>query len=149
MLPALICHQESLVDSMVGLLKNNGNLLFLLVYWRRGWDSNPRYGRTVHLISNQALSTTQTPLLILCCYVGVLILTPESAKADDSAMPFTYLPTELFTLSYCSRRSNSISHFLWSALSLKLGQNCCSLALPRVAILLTLQYFVKCTTRAL
>ena len=34
----------------------------LFLVWRRGWDSNPRYGKTVHLISNQALSTTQTPL---------------------------------------------------------------------------------------
>ena len=30
--------------------------------WRRGWDSNPRYGVTVHLISNQAHSTTLAPL---------------------------------------------------------------------------------------
>ncbi len=30
--------------------------------WRRGCDSNPRNGITAHLISNQALSTTQTPL---------------------------------------------------------------------------------------
>ena len=34
----------------------------LFCYWRRGWDSNPRYGRTVHLISNQAHSTTLAPL---------------------------------------------------------------------------------------
>ena len=33
-----------------------------IIFWRRGWDSNPRYGKTAHLISNQALSTTQTPL---------------------------------------------------------------------------------------
>ena len=33
-----------------------------LTVWRRGWDSNPRYGRTVHLISNQAHSTTLAPL---------------------------------------------------------------------------------------
>jgi hypothetical protein len=33
------------------------------VFWRRGWDSNPRYGRTVHLISSQAHSTTLAPLL--------------------------------------------------------------------------------------
>ena len=32
------------------------------IFWRRGWDSNPRYGRTVHLISNQAHSTTLAPL---------------------------------------------------------------------------------------
>ena len=31
-------------------------------FWRRGWDSNPRYGVTVHLISNQARSTTPAPL---------------------------------------------------------------------------------------
>ena len=34
----------------------------LFIFWRRGWDSNPRYGRTVHLISNQAHSTTLAPL---------------------------------------------------------------------------------------
>ncbi len=33
--------------------------------WRRGWDSNPRYGYTVLLISNQARSTTPAPLLSL------------------------------------------------------------------------------------
>ena len=31
--------------------------------WRRGWDSNPRYGKTVHRISNPAHSTTLPPLL--------------------------------------------------------------------------------------
>jgi hypothetical protein len=35
------------------------------IFWRRGWDSNPRYGRTVHLISSQAHSTTLAPLR--CC----------------------------------------------------------------------------------
>src|SRR5215467_5328031 len=30
--------------------------------WRRGWDSNPRYGKTVHRISNPAHSTTLPPL---------------------------------------------------------------------------------------
>jgi hypothetical protein len=34
----------------------------IIMNWRRGWDSNPRYGRTVHLISNQAHSTTLAPL---------------------------------------------------------------------------------------
>ncbi len=32
--------------------------------WRRGWDSNPRYARGVHLISSQARSTTPAPLLM-------------------------------------------------------------------------------------
>ena len=32
------------------------------IYWRRGWDSNPRY-IAAHLISSQAPSTTRTPLL--------------------------------------------------------------------------------------
>ena len=40
----------------------------VLVFWRRGWDSNPRYGRTVHLISNQAHSTTLAPLLNSALY---------------------------------------------------------------------------------
>jgi hypothetical protein len=30
--------------------------------WRRGWDSNPRYGETVRLISSQVHSTTLPPL---------------------------------------------------------------------------------------
>ena len=30
--------------------------------WRRGWDSNPRYGDTVRLISSQVHSTTLPPL---------------------------------------------------------------------------------------
>ena len=32
------------------------------ISWRRGWDSNPRYGKTVHRISNPAHSTTLPPL---------------------------------------------------------------------------------------
>ena len=32
------------------------------MFWRRGWDSNPRYGTPVHLISSQARSTTPAPL---------------------------------------------------------------------------------------
>ncbi len=31
-------------------------------FWRRGWDSNPRYGRTVNQISSLAHSTTLPPL---------------------------------------------------------------------------------------
>src|SRR5574337_1043704 len=31
-------------------------------FWRRGWDSNPRYGITVNRISNPAHSTTLPPL---------------------------------------------------------------------------------------
>jgi hypothetical protein len=31
-------------------------------FWRRGWDSNPRYGGTVRLISSQVQSTTLPPL---------------------------------------------------------------------------------------
>ena len=34
----------------------------VVVSWRRGWDSNPRYGKTVHRISNPAHSTTLPPL---------------------------------------------------------------------------------------
>src|SRR5436190_24215997 len=34
------------------------------VWWRRGSDSNPRYGITVHRISSPAHSTTLPPLLI-------------------------------------------------------------------------------------
>ncbi len=34
--------------------------------WRRGWDSNPRYGETVNRISNPAHSTTLPPLRGYC-----------------------------------------------------------------------------------
>jgi hypothetical protein len=33
--------------------------------WRRGRDSNPRYGVTVHTLSRRAPSTARTPLLIV------------------------------------------------------------------------------------
>lgn len=39
------------------------------VFWRRGWDSNPRYGETVRLISSQVHSTTLPPLLP-CCFTA-------------------------------------------------------------------------------
>ena len=86
--------------------------------WRRGWDSNPRYGRTVHLISNQALSTTQTPLQIFLSfssYIGKSI----SAVAGRSTTLFINLPFELFKLSYCSRRSNPERDTFRNTLSLK------------------------------
>ena len=38
-------------------IEQNSNRL-----WRRGWDSNPRYGNTVYLNSNQAPSSTRPPL---------------------------------------------------------------------------------------
>src|SRR4249920_760948 len=37
---------------------------WMLVVWRSRWDSNPRYGITVHRISSPAHSTTLPPLLI-------------------------------------------------------------------------------------
>ena len=37
-------------------------LLFLLDYWRRGWDSNPRYAVHAHTLSRRAPSTARTPL---------------------------------------------------------------------------------------
>ena len=40
--------------------------------WRRGWDSNPRYGETVRLISSQVHSTTLPPLHKLCDSVEAL-----------------------------------------------------------------------------
>ena len=36
-----------------------------LYFWRRGWDSNPRYAKSAHLISSQARSTTPAPLRML------------------------------------------------------------------------------------
>src|SRR5258706_16438173 len=38
----------------------------LKTVWRRGWDSNPRYGETVNRISNPAHSTTLPPLQNRC-----------------------------------------------------------------------------------
>ena len=59
----------------------------LFIFWRRGWDSNPRYGRTVHLISNQAHSTTLAPL-----HWSAVPFTPASyrstAWAGDSGEQF-------------------------------------------------------------
>ncbi len=46
----------------VGKPTKHPKLLFLLGNWRRGWDSNPRYGETVRLISSQVHSTTLPPL---------------------------------------------------------------------------------------
>ena len=47
--------------------------------WRRGWDSNPRYGETVHLISSQARSTTPAPLRL----TSKLSLAPSGARTPD------------------------------------------------------------------
>lgn len=41
--------------------------------WRRGWDSNPRYGETVRLISSQVHSTTLPPLLGVATRGGSLV----------------------------------------------------------------------------
>src|SRR5689334_11888637 len=56
--------------------------------WRSRWDSNPRYGITVHRISSPAHSTTLPPLLIRfawCegryCSRGSLALPCRSPKA--------------------------------------------------------------------
>ena len=48
-----------------------------LTFWRRGWDSNPRYGETAHLISSQAHSTTLAPLHEALCsprFAGIRIV---------------------------------------------------------------------------
>jgi hypothetical protein len=42
--------------------------------WRRGWDSNPRYGRTVNQISSLAHSTTLPPLLVRVFVKGGILL---------------------------------------------------------------------------
>jgi hypothetical protein len=49
--------------------------------WRRGRDSNPRYGDTVRLISSQVHSTTLPPLQVLRSVGG------SSAEARDSNPP--------------------------------------------------------------
>ncbi len=67
------------------------------IYWRRGWDSNPRYGVTVYLNSNQAPSTTRPPLRGIqhACAAGARRLTQQECRfnprppQDDSASPAT------------------------------------------------------------
>jgi hypothetical protein len=43
--------------------KNGPRGPYSLMFWRKGWDSNPRYGITVHRISSPAHSTTLPPFL--------------------------------------------------------------------------------------
>ena len=42
----------------------------VFVYWRRGRDSNPRYGVTVYTLSRRAPSTTRTPLQKTCSFTA-------------------------------------------------------------------------------
>ena len=58
-------------------------------FWRRGWDSNPRYGRTVHLISSQAHSTTLAPLLNSAFSFGE---TPFGRRTPDLTRRFAPRP---------------------------------------------------------
>ena len=41
--------------------------------WRREWDLNPREGQPLYLISSQALSTAQPPLLLLLYFIPYFI----------------------------------------------------------------------------
>lgn len=40
-----------------------------LVFWRKGWDLNPRYGITVYRISSPAHSTTLPPFRVGRCHI--------------------------------------------------------------------------------
>ena len=82
-----------------------------LTFWRRGWDSNPRYGRTAHLISNQAHSTTLAPLLNFAsqsCRRPADVGTPDLTRhrwwpALRAASPFKIAPGD-FVDHYPSTR---------------------------------------------
>src|SRR5690606_27759438 len=52
-----ICCETKTKGPARGLVVSKG-----MIPWRRGWDSNPRYGETVRLISSQVHSTTLPPL---------------------------------------------------------------------------------------
>jgi hypothetical protein len=80
-------------------------------FWRRGGDSNPRYGRTAHLISNQAHSTTLAPLLNFAsqsCRRPADVGTPDLTRhrwwpALRAASPFKIAPGD-FVDHYPSTR---------------------------------------------
>jgi hypothetical protein len=55
--------------------RKTGRMARLLMSWRKGWDSNPRYGITVHRISSPAHSTTLPPFRLvdgmqLICHIS-------------------------------------------------------------------------------
>src|SRR5690348_1009988 len=88
-----------------------------LHYWRRGWDSNPRYGITVNRISNPAHSTTLPPLqncsvrfvagLAGALFASSLMLTPRYARGQPCGCPNSFqtnLSTTLPPLQNCSAR---------------------------------------------
>jgi hypothetical protein len=54
----------------------------LLLYWRRGRDSNPRYGITVYTLSRRAPSTTRTPLRFFTTSLPCLTGWGVSGSAD-------------------------------------------------------------------
>ena len=59
-----------------------GLRIVLFLFWRRGGDSNSRYGKTAHRFSRAAPSTTQTPLLVGTC-LQQLYSTTEVAFPDS------------------------------------------------------------------
>jgi hypothetical protein len=71
-------------------------------------------------LSNQALSTTQTPLHIFSLQSSYTY-TSISAAAAHSATLFINLPFELYKLSHCSRRSNADRDTSRNTLTLKSG----------------------------
>ncbi len=50
--------------------------------WRKGWDSNPRYSKTVNRISNPAHSTTLPPFRMSFQLKAVVILTLAVRSAE-------------------------------------------------------------------
>jgi membrane-bound lytic murein transglycosylase F len=75
-----------------------------LTYWRRGWDSNPRYGKTVRLISSQVHSTTLPPLR----EARILPATSDLVQNDHMRNPTrcvqTVIASLLLLLSGCNQQ---------------------------------------------
>jgi membrane-bound lytic murein transglycosylase F len=65
-----------------------------LFIWRRGWDSNPRYGKTVRLISSQVHSTTLPPLR----KARILPATTDLVQNDRMQNPTRYAQTVIASL---------------------------------------------------
>ena len=76
-----------LTNAIKRLKKQLLSVLLCFLKWRRGWDSNPRYGVTVHLISNQARSTTPAPL-----HWSVILSSRRPAAASTPDLIRRYAP---------------------------------------------------------
>ena len=77
--------------------------------WRRGWDSNPRYGDPVHLISSQARSTTPAPLpKLFKLYLRILA---AAARRSGGITPGILPSAPSGSYSLCSHDQNCSRQF--------------------------------------